>query len=286
MRDTSMTTNNGNGHLADGGAPAPMSAEQFAAYIERRLSLEDAIEVLGREGMQLRLRANDVDVTADLSNFYEVYARDPSEIDTIVRNFVATALGLAPDREIADFAALADRIYPMLKPIELLVTVRERKLPMLVYREFLAQLIIIYVIDERRSVTYINDDHLERWDVSLADVHEQAIDNLRRRTLEQVDYVTAGEGDQRLYIFNSGDGYDASRLLLGDVLATWARALPGNLVIGIPNRDFLIGFSDDNPEILEQIAQQIQADAAGREHGLTEQLFTLEAGQVREYEWE
>jgi uncharacterized protein YtpQ (UPF0354 family) len=281
-----MTNSNGNGHSADGIPPSPMSAAQFAAYIERRLSLEDAIEVLGREGMQLRLRVNGVEMTVDLNNFYNAYMRDPSEIDTIARNFVATTLGLVPDRETSDFAELADRIYPMLKPIELLVTVRERKLPMLAYREFLAQLIVTYVIDEQRSVTFINDDHLERWGVSMADVHEQAIINLRRRTHEQVDYVTAGEGDQRLYIFNSGDGYDATRLLLGDVLATWARALPGNLVIGIPNRDFLIGFSDANPEILEQIAQQIQADAIGREYGLTEQLFTLESGQVREYEWE
>jgi uncharacterized protein YtpQ (UPF0354 family) len=122
--------------------------------------------------------------------------------------------------------------------------------------------------------------------VSMADVHEQAVINLRRRTHERVDYMTAGEGDQRLYIFNSGDGYDATRLLLSDVLATWARTLPGNLVIGIPNRDFLIGFSDANSEILERIAQQVQADAVGREYGLTEQLFTLESGQVREYEWE
>ncbi|HET9223097.1 MAG TPA: DUF1444 family protein, partial [Roseiflexaceae bacterium] len=277
-----MSNSNGNGHSADGGAPSPMSAAQFAAYIERRLSLEDAIEVLGRQEMQLRLRAHGAEMTADLSSFYNVYARDPSEIDTVVRNFVATTLGLAPDRESSDFAELADRIYPMLKPIELLVTVRERKLPMLAYREFLAQLIITYVIDEQRSVTFINDDHLERWGVALVDVHEQAISNLRIRTLERVDYVTAGEGEQRLYIFNSGDGYDATRLLLGDVLATWARALPGNLVIGIPNRDFLIGFSDANPEILERIAQQIQADSAGREYGLTEQLFTLESGQVRE----
>jgi uncharacterized protein YtpQ (UPF0354 family) len=281
-----MTNTNGNGHSADGSAPALMSAAQFVAYIERRLSLEDAIEVLGHEGMQLRLRANGVELAADLTNFYNVYRRDPSELDTISRNFVMTTLGLTPDRQVSDFAALADRVYPMLKPIELLVTVRERKLPMLAYREFLAQLIVTYVIDEQRSVTYINDDHLERWGVGVVEVHEQAIANLRRRTLEQVDYVTAGEGEQRLYIFNSGDGYDATRLLLGDVLATWARALPGNLVIGIPNRDFLIGFSDSNPEILEQIAKQIQADAARREYGLTEQLFTLEAGQVREYEWE
>jgi uncharacterized protein YtpQ (UPF0354 family) len=281
-----MTTSSGNGHSADGGAPSTMSAAQFAAYIERRLSLEDAIEVLGREGMQLRLRINGVEMTADLRNFYNAYTHDPSGIDTIARNFVATTLGLAPDREVSDFAALAERICPMLKPIELLVTVRERKLPMLAYREFLAQLIITYVIDEQRSVTFINEDHLERWGVGIAEIHERAIANLRRRTLERVDYVTAGEGAQRLYIFNSGDGYDATRLLLSDVLATWARALPGNLVIGIPNRDFLIGFSDANPEILERIAQQIQADAASREYGLTEQLFTLESGEVREYEWE
>ena len=263
-----------------------MSAAQFAAYIERRLSLEDAIEVLGREEMQLRLRVNGAEMIAGLDNFYSAYARDPSQLDTIVHNFVATTLGLAPNREVDDFAELAGRIYPMLKPIELLVTVRERKLPMLAYRDFLAQLIITYVVDEPRSVTFINDDHLERWGVDVAQIHDQAIANLRRRTHDRIDYVTAGEGEQRLFIFNSGDGYDATRLLLSDVLATWARALPGNLVIGIPNRDFLIGFSDANAEILQRIAQQIQTDAVGREHGLTDQLFTLKAGEVREYEWE
>jgi uncharacterized protein YtpQ (UPF0354 family) len=281
-----MTNSNGNGNGLSAGGSAPMSAAQFAAYIERRLSLEDRIEVLGREEMQLRLRVDGAEVDAELDDFYSAYARDPSQLDTIVRNFVVATLGLAPDRDTRDYAALADRIYPMLKPIELLVTVRERKLPMLVYRDFLAQLIVTYVIDERRSVAFINEDHLERWGVDVTDVHEQAITNLRRRTHEQVDYVTTGEGEQRLFIFNSGDGYDATRLLLSDVLATWASGLPGNLVIGIPNRDFLIGLSDADPEILERVALQIQADAAGREYGLTEQLFTLASGEIREYNWE
>jgi uncharacterized protein YtpQ (UPF0354 family) len=281
-----MTNGSGNSHAPSGDKPPAMSAEQFAAYMERRLILEEAIEVLGRDGMQLRLRVRDADRTIDLDDFYSAYARDPAELDTIARNFVLAALGVAPSREVADFAALADRIYPMLKPIALLATVRERSLPMLAYREFLADLIVTYVVDEQRSVAFINEDHLERWSVSVQDVHEQAIENLRRRTLDQVDYVTAGEGEQRIFIFNSGDGYDATRLLLADLLATWARDLPGNLVIGIPNRDFLIGFSDANPEILERIAQQVQSDATGREHGITDQLFTLVAGEVREYVWE
>jgi uncharacterized protein YtpQ (UPF0354 family) len=282
-----MTNGNGHGRLANGDAPAAsMSAAQFGAYIEKRLTLEDAIEVLSREALQLRLLVNGVETTADLGNFYSAYARDPAQLDTIVRNFVSATLGLAPDRVVDDFEGLADRIYPMLKPIELLVKVRERKLPMLAYREFLANLIIAYVIDEPRSVTFINEGHLERWDVGVADIHERALQNLRRRTLAQVDYVAVGEGEQRIFIFNSGDGYDATRLLLTDLLAGWARDVPGSLVVGIPNRDFLIGFSDANPEILERIAQQVQADAAGREYGITDQLFTLDGGEVREYVWE
>jgi uncharacterized protein YtpQ (UPF0354 family) len=281
-----MTNGNGNGYTSGDGAPPPMTAAQFAAYMEKRLTLEDAIEVLGRIGMELRLRAQGADLTAELDNFYSAYTRDPSQLDTVVRNFVAAMQGVTPDRSTSDFAELANRIYPMLKPITLLVTVRERKLPMLAYREFLSDLIVTYVIDEERSVAFINEDHLERWGVSVQDLHEQAIENLRRRTLERVDYATAGEGEQRIFIFNSGDGYDATRLLLSDVLASWARELPGHLIVGIPNRDFLIAFSDANPEILQAIAQQVQADTVGREYGITDQLFTLDAGVVREYVWE
>ena len=283
-----MTTDNGNGRSQTSGndAPALMSAGQFAGYMEKRLTLEDTIEVLGRDGLRLQLRVRGAERAADLDSFYSAYAHDPARLDIIVSNFVSATLGITPAREVSDFAALADRVYPMLKPIELLATVRERELPMLAYREFLAELIITYVIDEQRSVAFINEDHLDRWGVDVQEVHARAITNLGRRTREQVDYTATGEGEQRIFIFNGGDGYDATRLLLTDVLAAWARELPGHLVIGIPNRDFMIGFSDANSEILQRIAQQIQADAAAREYGITDQLFTLDASEIREYEWE
>jgi uncharacterized protein YtpQ (UPF0354 family) len=280
-----MSNGNGRAHGQNNGVTAVMTAEQFAGYMEKRLTVYDEIEVLDREGMELRLRANGADVAADLTNFYSAYSRDPAQLDVVFETFVRVMLGIQPDRSAGDYAALAARIYPMLKPLEMLVEVRERKLPMLAYREFLADLMIAYVIDEERSVAYINEEHLDRWSVSAHDLHEQALVNLRRRT-EQVKYTTVGAGEQQLFIFNSGDGYDASRLLLSEVLAEWARALPGNLVIGIPNRDFLIAFSDANPEILRAVAMQVQADAAQREYGLTDQLFTFVKGGVKEYSWE
>jgi uncharacterized protein YtpQ (UPF0354 family) len=275
-----------NGHA--NGRPSPtMSPEQFAQYLERRLVLnDDEIEIQGRTGTQLRLRVNGRDVVADVMNFYHAYANDPSQLDMVARSFVQALLSGLPDRTVHDFNALADRIFPMLKPIAMLATVRERNLPMLVYREFLADLIITYVVDEARSVTFLNEEHLNTWDVSAQDVHERALHNLQRRTAEGASYITTGSGSQQLFIFNTNDGYDATRLLLTDVLAEWAEQTRGNLVIGIPNRDFLIAFSDADPEIVQAVAQQVQADAAQREYGLTDQLFTFVNGQVREYRWD
>ena len=275
-----MTNGNGNGHAHT------MSGEQFANYVEQRLSIYDDIEVLDREGFELRLRASGADVAADLGTFYAAYMRDPGQLDVVFETFVRSVLGIQPDRSTSSYSDLSERIYPMIKPLAMLVEVRERRLPMLAYREFLGDLMIAYVIDEDRSVAYINEEHLERWGVSIHDLHAQAVVNLRRRTDANVTYTTVGAGEQRLFIYNSGDGYDAARLLLSDVLSGWARDLPGQLVIGIPNRDFLIAFSDANPEILRAVAAQVQADAAQQQYGLTEQLFTLEQGVVKEYSWE
>ncbi len=121
---------NGNGRGSEQGHMTPtMNAEQFAAYMEKRLTLYDEIELLDRAGMELRLRANGADVTADLSSFYSSYARDPGQIDVVFETFVRAMLGIVPDRSTSDYAALAGSIYPMIKPLEMLVEVRERRLP-------------------------------------------------------------------------------------------------------------------------------------------------------------
>ncbi len=278
---------NGNGRLSEHPAhDEPMLPEEFAAYVEQRLAAdEDSISVLGREGMRLRLRVREQDAVADLDNLYTAYTRNPGEIDSVMHTLIRVLLGEMPTTE-PQFAQIEDRIMPMLKPIGLLATVRERNLPMLLYREFLADLIITYVIDEERSISYIHEGHIERWNVTQQDIHSRALENLRRRTTEDAPYTRVGDGEQRLYVFNKADGYDATRLLLTNTLAAWANEIPGDLVVGIPNRDFLIAFSDANQDILRNIAQQVQADANMREHGLTDQLFTFSGGVIREYMWE
>jgi uncharacterized protein YtpQ (UPF0354 family) len=190
------------------------------------------------------------------------------------------------ERNIVSFDALRPRVMPMLKPLELLVTVRERELPMLVYRPFLGDLMITYVISEGSRLAYINEQHLERWQASTHSLHEQAIANLSQRTDDQGSYTSTGEGARRIIIFNTQDGFDATRLLLPGMLAGLRGQFPGRMVIGVPNRDFMILFSDADETILSNVASQIEADAAQQANGLTDRLFTLEGGEVREYVWE
>ncbi len=282
----SMANGNRRNHPTDQEA-VRLSAEAFGQAIEERLALlDDPIDVLGREGLRLRARVAGRAAEVDLQRFYEAYLRNPVQLEAVARTLAATLREAVPPRAEQDFQALADRVYPMLKPAELLAAVRERGVPMLVYRDFLGGLIITYVIDEERSVAYINEHHLERWNISALDLHQRALENLRRRTLDQTKYVTFGEGERQVFIFNSGDGYDATRLLLTGTLAEWARRLPGNLVIGVPNRDFLIAFSDVDDDLVQAIAAQVQADSAEETTGLTGQLFTLRGGVVRLYDQE
>lgn len=264
-----------------------LDPEAFAAEIERRLRAADDIEVRERDGMSITIRVGGNTLGLNLDNFYRAYASNPQGghagvADTLLRSLRS----YNSSRSVSDYEQLRGRVFPMLKPIALLAEVRQRKLPMIAYRPFLADLIVAYVIDEPTSVAYVNEKHLDRWEVSEHDLHNQAVENLRRRTEERGNFTVVGEGAQHLVIFNSQDGYDATRLLLPGLLERWRPEFPGRMVIGVPSRDFLIIFSDADEQILANVANQIQMDAANREHGLTDQLFTLTDGQIREYEWE
>lgn len=264
----------------------PLDRAAFAADIERRLVAEPTVDFLGREGDILQVCVANQRMRVDLTNFYNAYTQAPEHLDLVYSTLLRVLHEQTPAREARTFTEVADRVMPMLKPITLLNAVFEKKLPMLAYRPFLADLIIAYVIDEPQRVAYINERHLERWGIGEHQLHERALANLAARTHERAHFLMTGEGAQRLIVANTQDGYDATRLLLPDLLASWQPHFPGKMVIGIPNRDFLIAFSDADQDILTSVAHQIQLDAAQREYSLTDQLFTIEDGQIREYIWE
>jgi uncharacterized protein YtpQ (UPF0354 family) len=261
-----------------------LGAEAFARLVAARIVATDDLELRRREGMKLTIHQSDADVGFNLETFYEDYQAQPDALEPLITHILATLRQLNRDRHTAGFGAISERVFPMLKPVRLLASVRERNLPMLIYRPFLGELIVSYVIDETSSVAYVNEEHLERWAIGDQDIHAAALANLRRRTETMVQYTTVGDGNQRLYMYSSQDGYDATRILLPELLEQWQAQISGRMVIGIPNRDFLIAFGDSDQIVATNILRQIQVDAQQKAYGLTDQLFMIEQGQIRLYE--
>jgi uncharacterized protein YtpQ (UPF0354 family) len=263
-----------------------LDEEEFGDVVEERLEQLGGLEELSRDGLEVRFRWHGRSVVSELEHFYHAYRRSPAQLGSILESLEAAVRSFAPDRGPQLWDELEDRIYPMIKPLAMLAEVAERKLPQLVYRPFMADLIICYVIDEPESVAFVNEEHMKTWGVLETTLYTRAVDNLRIKTLKPGTAQVYGEGAEMLFIYAALDGYDAARILLSEIMTEWDAIVPGRLVIGIPNRDFLVGFSDANPAVLQRMALQIAQDATQRDYGLTDQLWTIVEGRLVPYEYD
>ncbi|MBA3469694.1 MAG: DUF1444 family protein [Herpetosiphonaceae bacterium] len=265
--------------------PPLLDEEEFGDLVEERMENLGDVEELIRDGLEIRFRWHGRSVVSELEHFYNAYRRAPAQLESILESLEGAVRSFAPDRGPQLWDELEDRIYPMLKPVEMLAEVAERNLPQLIYRPFMSDMIVCYVIDEPDSVAFVNEEHLKVWGVMETTLYTRAVDNLRTKTLKPGTAEVTGDGAEMLFIYATLDGYDAARILLLDIMNEWSQIIPGHLVIGIPNRDFLIGFSDANPEILHRLALQIAQDSQTLDYALTDQLWTIVNGQIVPYEY-
>lgn len=263
--------------------PMIRSAAEFTQAAAQALAAHPEIEIVTIGELTLDLRVNGRELTSDLTNFYQLYRQSPEELAAVHGALVEALIDQPPDRSEDDPMVLLDRVLPMLKPLALLEQVRAQGLPLLVYRPLVGELMVCYVIDEGQSVAFINEEHLARWGVSEPQLHRRALANLRGREW-QPRPGQIGSGKGALLIFNGRDGYDATRLLLPELFAEFRAGTPGNLVIGVPNRDFLIAFSDADPRVFEKVRAQIDIDLRTQPHPLSAQLLVLRDGQLQVYD--
>ena len=259
-----------------------LQPDEFTQAAAQRLATEAEVEVLGIDELSLHLRVHGREVTSDLESFYALYRNAPETLESVWEMLVDVLADDLPDRSEDSADVLLDRVLPMLKPLALLSEVRAERLPLLVYRPLAGNLMVTYVVDEGQRVVYLNEGHLERWGVGEGVLWARAMGNLRARS------TAAAAGADR-----HGRGLDHDlerrrRLRRGAAAAAGALQRvrggdPGNLVIGVPSRDFLIAFSDADRRIFSQIQAQIETDARVLAQPLTDQLFTYGNGVLRQY---
>lgn len=143
---------------------------------------------------------------------------------------------------------------------------------------------LAFVADTGIGMMYVRTRHIERWGVTLIDVLEAAMRNLDAVSAG-VDFEMAipkGGGAPLLYC-DSGDGYDAARLLSRAFHGRLLGALGTKVFIGAPHRDFLAAWSDDaSPAAKQNFAARMLKDSQGQPHPKTADIFVLTERGLRE----
>lgn len=262
-----------------------LDLEAFTAHLAAATG-RAGYEVVKREEGVLHVVVHDQPMRCKLDISYQAYLNAPHRLDDIVDAHLSALRQVPPTPPPPTEKEAAESLLPMLNRPELLKLAQQKEAKPLAHRPFVAGLIITYVFDFSDYRAYVNEDILAQMmagpETTFDMIHEYALENLRRRTTSR-DYQAHGLYDQTMVVCETRDGYAATRVLLPELMDTWAGRIPGRMLIGIPNRDFLIAFSDRDPAHVAAIARQVRRDAAERDHPLSADLLLWKDGRIREY---
>lgn len=208
---------------------------------------------------------------ASLENLYRMSMLHPESTRRQTERWVVELLRAsegAPDVD-GSFDELRARIMPMVisensDPRELSVT-----------QPLVPGLVIGYGIDNDRTISHVTRKRLEKWKVSIEDLHEAAIANLTVRSQSIAAHAAHDDdGKMELILFQTMDGYDASRILLPDLNEKLREHLGSPFAAAIPNRDILLCFRDDEATIAH-LRPQIERDFKQMPHQITDEIFLV-----------
>ncbi len=266
-----------------------MSAPQALSPFMQKIT--DATKAAGftvekQEGTFLFLAINGQSLRLNLETAFAAYQNEPRSIDEIIKIHL-DVLQKLPKIKVPTFDGETLKSFmPILQTSKWL---KERSLhtPGGLYSQpFLGDLVVVYIFDMPTSRAYVSNAMVAETDKFAGDpkrLHTYALDNLRRQ-VKTYEVTAVGSLYQLLLTCQTHEGYAAMHVLLPEVMDAWARRIPGTMLIGIPNRDFIIAFSDRHPAGIQPIARQVQQDAREREYALIGRLLTWRDGRLHAYQ--
>jgi hypothetical protein len=149
-----------------------------------------------------------------------------------------------------------------------------------------AELPVVYTIDAGAYDIVVNGDHLLSWGVEPADLQDAAMRNLAAwsATAPWTDEVS---GERRLISSDTGQGWDAVRILLPEVVAHLTAELgpAGRILVGLPERHLMTAASlrpgDDDFATL--FAEFVIEQSGGSDEPIDRRVFELVDGRLVEF---
>lgn len=255
----------------------PMSAELFTTLVTARLRPIEQVEVESAKALELKLRVRGIPMTAPLEHYYQIYLENPRILTPLVNDLISALKRGEPPlpKEKDAFTTIAPSLFPLLMSAGEWQQKHTDGLR-LVIRPLVQELGIALVRDHGSEIEYVQLDAIPHWGVDAEAAYETANINLDQGAIA-IPVSEYDRGNAKLLIDNFGDGYAATRVILPSRLDDWARRIEGELVLGLPSRDFLIGFSRNHPNF-NQLRTQIIKDALEDVRGLLAELLIYREG--------
>ena len=149
-----------------------------------------------------------------------------------------------------------------------------------------AGLPVVYTLDAGAYDIVVNGDHLMAWGVEPSEVQDAALSNLAAwsATAAWTDEVS---GERRLISSDTGNGWDAARILLPEVVDHIMAELgsAGRILIGLPERHLLTAASlrPDDPEFAALFADFVVEQSGGADEPIDRRVFELVDGRLVEF---
>jgi hypothetical protein len=248
--------------------------EQFVNEILKVVGDKFPLVKISRAEEAFAMRVNGH--VASLEHLYRMAVLHPESTRRQVERWMVELLRASegtPDLD-GTFEELKPRIMPMV--------VADNNDPhgLSVKQTLVPGLAVGYGIDNDRTISHVTWKRLQKWKIELEELHEAAIENLTAKSQAIAAHAAQDEeGKMELILFQTMDGYDASRVLLPDLNEKLRKHLGSPFAAAIPNRDILLCFRDDEATVAH-LRPQIERDFKQMPHQITDEILLVTADGI------
>jgi len=208
-----------------------------------------------------------------LDDAYKQYTSDPDRQDEIVDGLVQEAVRRMEEGNTKrSFSAVRDQLMPMLK--RRVDVSRIENDPAVTQFD---NLDVVYAVQGDHYFTVATKDDLARWGQSVDEIDSLALSNLEKQTNKNQKLLCEPSGGQKLCGWASGDGYDASRMLVPGLRRQIVKELGGPAVYAVPLESVFVALTRNYASVIK--GKVLQEFTTGK-NPLSPELFEERNGRL------
>lgn len=258
----------------------PMEPEAFAdqvAQLIQRMQPGYRIDRVGPRELLVNGRR------LDLENLFRMVAHEPDRGTDIVEHFL-DQLFTGETIDVADtpFELAKARVMPRIQPESIF---QHLSRDLVAHVPFVNDTVVVFVLDMPHMTVSITTEQVLKWGITVEQLDELARENLELYAPElEMQVIDSAEGGHAVIVAEQ-DGYDAARLLLGDLHKRLASKLGPDFFVATPARDMFIAMSCDPVEFVQRLCDRVEEDFTRLPYPITKDLFLVTRDGVAGTTW-